>query len=155
MRCLALLFLALAGSVAWAQPKPALVQGRDEPARQPWAQFIQVTQNAANCGALVTLCSADFDVVPAGKRLVVTHASVLFSVDDPQGVVAYTGPSQIPNFAHIVPLTQAVSGRYAGGGPMLYFVEAGSAPYFIASSFALTDGRTATFALSGYFIDLP
>lgn len=155
MRIVSFVLLALAGSVALAQPKPALVQGRDEPARQPWSQLIQVTQNAANCGPLVTLCSADFDTVPAGKRLVVTHASVLFSVDDPQGVVAYTGPAQIPNFAHIVPLTQAVAGRYAGGGPILYFVEPGSAPYFIATSLSLSDGLTSTFALSGYFIDLP
>ena len=156
MRKLSLVVLALACSSVFAQPRPALVQDRDQPARQPWMQLIQVAQDVANCGASLNACQADFDVVPAGKRLVVTHASVHLTVANAEGLMAFTGPNfATPPFAHFLPMTPQFQQHFAGGGPVLYYVEAGLRPYFLAVSPLIGGTGVASFALSGYFINLP
>jgi hypothetical protein len=151
------LVLAFLATSAGAQPKPSLVQDRDEPGRNPWQQVIQLTQNTTTCGALLALCSLTFDTVPAGKRLVVTHASVTFHTDpSTANPLAYAGPAQIPTFAVTLPLPEARGGtRHVASGPVLFYVEAGSYPYGIVQGFPLTDGASVAFALSGYFVNVP
>ena len=151
------LVLSCCATLASAQPKPALVQDRDEPGRNPYQKSIQITQNTTTCGALLSLCSIAFDNVPAGKRLVVTFASVILHTDpatnDP---LAYAGPAQIPNFAHSLPLPQARGGtRHVASGPVLFYVEAGTYPYVIIQGFPLTDGASAGAAISGYYVNVP
>lgn len=66
---------ALLASLAHAQPKPALVQDVDGPARNPY----QHSMVRNDCGG-ETNCQIDFDAVPAGMRLVVTQVSIEASV---------------------------------------------------------------------------
>ena len=142
---------------AFAQQKTTVAQDRDEPGRNPFQQSMQMTQNAGNCGPLLGLCALSFDVVPAGKRLVVTHASAILHTDPSTGnPLVYAGPAQIPNFSHTLPLPQARGGtRHVSAGPLLFYVEAGSYPYVIVQGSPLTDGASASASLSGYYVALP
>lgn len=151
------LVIACCAPLASAQPKPALTQDRDEQGRNPYQQLIQLTQNTTNCGALLSLCSVSFDVVPAGKRLVVTFASVVFHTDPASSnPLAYVGPTQIPTFSVTLPLPQARGGtRHVTNGPVLFFVEAGAYPYVIVQASPLTDGLTVSAAISGYYVSVP
>lgn len=143
---------------ALAQPKPALVQDRDEPGRNPWQQSIDVTQNATNCGVLLINCFVNFATVPAGKRLVVTYASAVFAGADGNAAspLVYAGPAQVPNFAHFLPLPQARNGaRLVASGPVLFYVDAGTYAYMVIQVDPLKDGYVATVSLSGYLVDAP
>jgi hypothetical protein len=149
--------LALASGAALAQPKPALVQDRDEPGRNPWQQSVSVMQNTTNCGPLLSLCTCTFDTVPAGRRLVVTHASVSFHTEPTTAnPVAYTGATQVPPFSHMLPLPQARSGaRHVSMGAVQYYVEAGQYPYMSVQGFPLNDGVPTQCNLSGYYVNVP
>lgn len=151
------LVLSCCATFASAQPKPALVQDRDEPGRNPYQQLLQVKQDSTHCGPLITLCVFEFDTVPAGKRLVVTHVSVILHTDPSTGEpLAYAGPAQIPTFAHWLPLPQSAGGtQHITAGAVLFYVEAGSYPYVIVTASLLTDGRTASASISGYYVNVP
>lgn len=69
--------LVIATSAA-AQPKPALVQDVDSPARNAFQQPI-----ASNACTGQADCTFTFAAVPAGMRLVVTQVSIEASVSDP------------------------------------------------------------------------
>lgn len=151
------LVLSCCATLATAQPKPALVQDRDEPGRNPYQQSLDLTQDATNCGALLIMCTFTFDTVPSGKRLVITHASVIFHVD-PTGVspLAYVGAPQLPPFAHWLPLPQASGGtRHITGGPVVLYAEAGTAPYLIVQASLLKSGAIANASISGYYVNVP
>ena len=60
--------LTLGAPPVLAQSRAALVQSVDEPGRSPY----QETLSDLTCRG-TTVCSFNFSVVPAGKRLVVTH----------------------------------------------------------------------------------
>ena len=77
----ALIFAFTAGA-AGAQPKPALVQDRDEPGRNPYQQVAVNTE----CDGLA-ICTVDFAVVHAGMRLVLTQATIETSIDQSSGSV--------------------------------------------------------------------
>jgi hypothetical protein len=68
---------ALLASLAHAQPKPALVQDRDEPGRN----FYQERVQRNDCGGENT-CALFFPPVPANSRLVITQISMFASLDD-------------------------------------------------------------------------
>lgn len=151
------LVLACCATLASAQPKPALVQDRDEPGRNPYQQTLQMKQNSTNCGPLVSLCSFTFDTVPAGKRLVVTNVSVILHTDPATGEpLAYAGPAQIPNFAHWLPAA-AVGGRHAAHhrGRRALLRRGGHVSLRDHHGFALTDGPTASASISGYYVSVP
>ena len=154
-RRLALVIVAFASTAALAQPKPALVQDRDSPGRDPFQQLVQVTQNTTNCGPSVTACSVSFATVPAGKRLVVTYASATFHLTGTDPVVSF-GLSAVPNFAHLLPMSAPQAGtRRIASAPVHYVVDAGGTPTASVSSLGLLDGATASFAISGYFVSVP
>lgn len=76
-KMLVALILAFTANVAWTQPKPALVQDRDEPGRNFYQERIQ----RDDCGG-ETNCLLLFPPVPANMRLVITQISVLASLSD-------------------------------------------------------------------------
>lgn len=158
-RWLSSFFLVLSATAALAQGKPAIVQDRDEPGRNPYQQTIQITQDTTTCGALMTLCQALFEAVPSGMRLVVTHASVTYHADPASDdALVYSGPLQLPTFAHLLPMPAVRNGtRHVAAGPVFYVAAEGAQPYIVVSSgiSGLTTGKTATFSLSGYFVAVP
>ncbi len=145
---------------ALAQLKPALTQDRDEPGRNPWSQSIAYQQNATNCADFPNLCVAVFDSVPAGKRLVITYASVRFIVDSTANqtpIVELESFLSLPDTAISLPAPQSSSDNrmYTTASPILYFVEAGGPPRIrvLASNLSEFSGLRA--ALVGYFVNLP
>ena len=156
MKRLIFLLLALVASGVFAQPRGPAFRDPDHPARRPWMQMVQIAQDTVNCGSALNGCMGRFDVVPAGKRLIVTHVSVSLKVADPTGLQAFTGPDgATPAFAHLVPMSQGSDDWFTGGGSIWYFVEAGLRPFVVVASTLIGGSGVATFALSGYFVDVP
>jgi len=151
-RCLALLVLALAPlSAASAQPKPALVQDRDEAGRAPYVDAVQVDADTA-CNAFS--CSHDFAVVPAGKRLVITHVAVTFG----QTGANPTGAAYLMrDGVDIVPLgvMQRAGARFFLSMPVTYYVEAGQKPRIEAQADSVDLTSFFGAALVGHFVALP
>lgn len=156
MKRLIFLLLALVASGVFAQTRGPTLRNSDDPARQPWMQMVQIAQDTVTCQPALNLCTGSFDVVPAGKRLIVTHVSVSLKVADPTGLQAFTGPDgATPAFAHLVPMSQGSDDWFTGGGSIWYFVEAGLRPTVFVASALIGGSGVATFSLSGYFVDVP
>ena len=151
-RRLNLVVLALAPvSVALAQPKPALVQDRDEAGRAPYVEAIQTTAST-KCSAIA--CGYDLTVVPAGKRLVISHVAVTVA----QTVANSTAFAYLMrNGGDIVPLgiMQQAGGRYVLSMPVTYYVEAGQTPRIELATDSVDLTKFFGAALIGHFVALP
>lgn len=154
------LTLAFGSFAALAQPKPALVKDTNEPGLNPYVESTQREQNSTVCqpsGGPFGTCDFTLSAVPAGKRLVVTYASVSYYLS-PGGTfpeVFLLAPSRYVQ----LPLQPVQSGtladRQVAAGPVTFYVEPGDAPKFTVRGFDILDGRTATLSLSGYYVNLP
>lgn len=147
-RAVAAASLVFAG-LAVAQPKPALVQERDEPGRNPWQASVLATCVASEP------CLFRFGVVPPGKRLVLTTISVFAGLDDssPDSGHAKVGPAGVA-------LTLAFPLATDGGSrlltaPMNLYVEAGDHAFVILEPPAGREfrGRNSV-TLVGYLVTL-
>lgn len=153
VRGLALLAL-LPATVALAQPKPALVQSRDEPARDPYQKEVA----AAPIDCTSSGCVVAFPAVPAGKRLVVTHISVVAATSDASttyGVVVLSHAGVAPSatiYLPIAPMGPGATNYFYLSAPITYYVEAGDWPHI---QMVLTGSTSATVTLVGYSIALP
>jgi len=157
------LVLAWAAFGASAQPKPALVQDRDEPGRSPYTQTLSVVAPATDCSG--NLCLVRFATVPAGKRLVVTHASgqLVANTDgnaNPYVIVTmmtYASGVTLPYL--YLPVAQpygspsSTSSGFLVSSPVMQFYEAGTAPLMLGS----TSGtfNAVAFSLVGYHVTVP
>lgn len=146
------LALAWAACGASAQPKPALVQDRDEPGRDPYVVAIhQASTGFCNIAA----CVFNFAAVPAGKRVVITHVAV--------GVPLAAGTSQAAAYllrsdGVVMPLPAAQRvrpNRYVVSTPITFFVDAGQAPSIEFQYDEIDAGGFVYATLSGYFVTLP
>lgn len=150
--CFAAMAMALLAFDAIAQPKPALIQNRDDPGRNHYQQHVHIVQDSTNCDDLY--CGLSFNPVPAGKRLVITYASVAFSLNTP-GTASrvYLGASSMNPI--ILPAAQSTGGSlYISASLVQYYVEAGQSPTIVVG-FGLADGANMNAAIVGYYIDLP
>lgn len=162
LRGSALLGLALMAAGAGAQ-KPALVQDRDEPGRSPYTQTLSAIPPATDCDG--NLCLVRFATVPAGKRLVVTHASgqLVANTDGSANpfviatMMTYSGGVAFPYL--YLPVAQpygapsSTSSGFIVSSPVMQFYEAGTAPLMLGS----TSGtfNAVVFSLVGYFVSVP
>jgi hypothetical protein len=141
-----------------AQVRAAVVKNVDEPGRSPY-QAVQTSFN--NCGVYGW---AYFPAVPAGKRLVVTHASGQFQLTTSSIVRArlLSVPSTATSscavisgvpFALLPPIDfSSLIASFAG--PTQFYVEEGAIPaIFVQSPFDLSAGKVADFSIQGYLID--
>lgn len=164
-RCLrgaAVLGLALVAASAGAQ-KPALVQDRDEPGRSPYSQTLAILIFGGDCQT--KSCDIRFDMVPVGKRLVVTHASGQL-ISDTAGngnpyvistMMTYTSIVGSPRLYLPVaqpygPLSSTAMG-YMVSSPVMQFYEAGTAPVMRGE----TNGEfiAVIYTLVGYYVTVP
>jgi hypothetical protein len=152
-RRLALVVLALAPvSVALAQPKPALVQDRDEPGRAPYQEIIQQIAGGFCNGNVpcctVNRCTFSSAAVPAGKRLVVTHVAVRFR---------QTGASIPAAFLNLVPLgvMQRTGNLVLLSMPVTVYFEADSSPKIDVFADSVELGEFFSAAVIGHFVTLP
>jgi hypothetical protein len=151
-RRLAIVLTALVPvSVALAQPKPALVQNRDEPGRTPYLEAVQVSDSDPQCNP--TACHYDFTTVPAGKRLVVTHVAVSVGTSGGTFAAAFL----MRNGGDVIPLGTMQRGgpRFYLSTPVTYFVEPGQTPRMELVCDAVDEGQYLGAALIGYYVSLP
>ncbi len=156
-RTLAALALFAPSLTAVAQ-RPVLTRNADEPGRNPYQQTVLFNQTAANCPNDF-YCVANFDIVPAGYRLVVTYASARF-VQNTGYVGAYAslmidgyifGPEiMLPGGT----LDAVVHEYYFGGGPVTFYVEAGHTPSIAVSGGSVRRSNTAQVSIAGYLVPL-
>lgn len=142
---------------AAAQTRAALVQSVDEPARNPY----QETQFNVVCRG-TSICGLDFAVVPAGKRLVVTHISGYVDTANGtmpnsflQSTLGGTYTATVPIIAARGPLS-ALGTRYVISQNVLAYFGPGESPrgsYQGLLGEVMSGG--ALMMLSGYFINLP
>lgn len=140
----------LACTAASAQ-KAALVQEAFGPGVTPY-QSNQLYNPSASICPNSFFCQIAFPTVPAGKRLVVTHASATYSVTQ-------TGTEEIVSIGaslfDTMDLPAAVfvgSFRYTASSPITYYFEPGQTPYiFITGSSVLTN-NTGHASIVGYLV---
>lgn len=155
---------------AWAQgalkPVEALIVNpdsrpvpvKDTKSLQPYQYAVQFTQASCPSGS----CQFTFPAVPAGKRLVVTHAGGRFSLPTDQVPFFDLASSSAPQ-EHLVAMLPQTAGPpvgaigalrqyYVANGPVTMYVAAGAAPVVRLGGFGV-DGAIAS--VVGHLIDAP
>jgi hypothetical protein len=130
---------------------PVINRDVDSPGRSPYYQTVTCYSSNSN------QCTAQFSVVPANKRLVVEY--IASSVDTPTAltIAEFDAAGSI-----FIPILHTLQGNdpagnkiYVASQPMLYFFEAGQAPYYVmnaqAGGFEFMSG---SITLTGYLVDL-
>jgi len=149
----ALALLAVMGKFyavpVYAQVKAALVQNRDEKARNPYQARINVLGTA---GASTTT----FAFVPAGKRLVIEHVSVLIRGAFADTIdTAYLSGNQAGAFQFVPGVyTQTGGGAYVINQQVLSYFDAGDTPTLNVQSSSANPFTTIA-TISGYTVDIP
>jgi hypothetical protein len=153
-----------------AQIKAAFVENIDEPGRNPYSSTVFFAQGfefpaGGTCGS--SQCDLHFEVVPAGKRLVVTHIVGNVYVDTP-GVVSPLLLFPLGNSAQGTTMffpAGLMAGTYQGSNMLgissdvaAYF-EAGATPAIsiipIGTISTLGNKGSTAITLSGYLVNLP
>ena len=147
--------LLVLGCQAQAQ-RAALVQDRDAPGRAPYQNEIGINPSSSVCPNNF-FCVITFPPVPAGQRLVITHAAAEFTNGAAGAGTAYvTGPGGIFGPRMIIPPGQlTTTNRTIASGPMTYYIEPGQSPQVIIAGSSIITSNSAFAMLSGYYITLP
>jgi hypothetical protein len=149
-------FANLLPSTANAQ-KPALIKNVDERGRVPYQEHVNFAQDASRCSMF--RCAVSFPPVPAGFRLVITHASAFYRLAT-GGTFPYTtlGADGIEGWALMLP-TPVLSGSnfYITSSPVTYYVEPGSSPtLFMYGQYVTNNGSAnAEATVIGYLVAIP
>jgi hypothetical protein len=136
--------------------KPALTENIDEKGRVPYHSNFQALSQA-NSGAFL------FKSVPAGYRLVVTHASArYFGNPAPSALANYailgggaTTPGDSDGYSEYLPTPVSGGGTspsYVAASPVTYYVEPLGIPNIFISNMVL--GTLAYGSISGYLVAL-
>jgi hypothetical protein len=116
------MFVSLATTSAHAQ-KPALTKSTDEPGRSPY--FSSANQYCATDGE----CLMSFKPVPAGFRLVVTHASAVYVPAINSGhldnLVFLRQSSDFADWTYL-PAPSSIGASSVTSAPITFYVEPGS-----------------------------
>jgi hypothetical protein len=159
-----------AAEPALAQARAAIVENVDEPGRNPYASTVFFANGfvfpaGGTCGG--SQCELHFQVVPAGKRLVVTNVIGNVYVDTP-GVIAPVLLFPLANSTQGTTMmlpSGLMAGTYQGSNMIgisaeihAYF-EAGATPAIgivpIGSISVLGSKGSTAITLSGYLVSLP
>jgi hypothetical protein len=151
-----------------AQIKAAFVENVDEPGRNPFhvTKYFGLLSAGFQCDSN-DLCTAFYGVVPAGKRLIVTHVSGLIFCATP-GVVAYaeiydstSGNPLSFTYMPTVLQTGTVSGSNMIGvnAPVLAYFNPGDQPTIVFQTTTAVSNPGALppsgITVSGYYVNLP
>ena len=122
------------------------VQNRDEPGRNPY-------QESSGVVCTSDRCIADFPVVPAGHRLVVTFVSA-FIEPPPIGVHGVLSLKGRGGDLVVFPMV-ANTDAAVGAQPMTFYFEAGDVPEVIIEARDVTASLGAATSMTGYLVELP
>jgi hypothetical protein len=130
--------------------KPALTENIDEKGRVPYHDF--EIGSATLCDVL---CTISFRPVPAGFRLVITHASGMFLIGSGQSYTfaAVLGPGA--NFGAFLPTpTSAGNSTYVFSSPLTFYVEPNQVPQILIGNTS-TQPNPPQASISGYLVSIP
>jgi hypothetical protein len=145
-------------TVANTAGNPVPVKNVVTPGEFPYQQRIFVNQDTSNCTNFV--CTARFDAVPAGYRLVITHAAAQFKLGngnsggtEPSVSVAIDGSIFGTTLLLPIPIHEGFN-KYIASSPVTFYVEAGHQPsLFLSGQFVASDNvNTAEATIVGYLI---
>ena len=146
--------LAVAGVLACgaaSAQKAALVQPAFGPGVTPY-QSNQLYNPSASICPNQFYCQIAFPAVPAGKRLVVTHASATYSLN----AGATEAIVEIGNglFSTMdLPAAVAVGNlRYVSSSPITYYFEQGETPYIFITGSSVITSNTGHASIIGYLV---
>ena len=131
--------------------QPVPVRNVDDPRREP-VQFGNVaTGYSGGFGAV------EFVTVPAGKRLVIEHASAWVNVGSAGGLLAAslsTSPTQVNQLPCSLIGQNALNFLHACTGPTRHYVEAGQTLRFAFETLSSSTGFFRAF-VAGYYETVP
>ncbi len=143
---------------AHAQTRPALVRSVDEPARVPYGGTITPTCPFAN------VCVAEFQPVPAGKRLRVTAIAAFIrsnTASQPHLFAIHrndTSGAGLISLSLLPPQQAAYYGTVASANQAVDLIfEAGERPILeigVAAGSGGINGSAARLTLTGYLVDV-
>jgi hypothetical protein len=138
---------------AYAQVRAALVQDRDNVARNFYQMQLSCTVNTFG------YCSIDYPAVPAGKRLIITHVSSIESMPAQNTITSIdlrTKGSVIGAFMQALgePANTVGGSEYTTNDNVLVGFDAGQQPEFIVFTNSAANFTTVA-NISGYMIDIP
>jgi hypothetical protein len=152
-------FVLFATATANAQ-KPALVKDIDALGRAPYQQTVLFNQTGSYCTNFV--CTVNFNAVPAGYRLVVTHVSARYKLGNGNvggtvatvgiGIDGYLGGDTL----QLPAPTYLGFSSYIVSSPVTFYVEPGRTPtVFLGGKFVSTDGSySAQVTVVGHLISI-
>ena len=144
---LAALLFAFTSASAHAQ-KPVLTKSTDEPGRTPYASSVSQT-----CPA--SFCVFSFNPVPAGFRLVVMHATILYQTTTNSVNLVFLQQTPL-TYLDILPVpTPAGGGFVISSNPITYYVEPQATPSLTVENAAGGAFSPAVATLTGYLVAIP
>lgn len=128
-----------------------------EPGHAPYQRFEVFNQGPTTCTQFV--CTVEFDAVPAGMRLVVSHIMGTFAMAAPASspTVGVGTNSNIFSPTLRLPAQHAVGSvaSYIASGQVMFFIEAGQRPTVYLSGNNVRDvSNSAQVGLVGYLVKL-
>jgi hypothetical protein len=133
----------------------AAVKALAAPTLTPYQQTARFSQSGSSCSPFA--CELTFTPVPAGKRLVVTHASAIFAgaATNAFAFVELTDSSGLPAVL-LAPAIGTTPGLYTAGSPVTFYVDAGKSPVLRLRAVGInTFSGTATAGVVGHLVDAP
>lgn len=147
---------ALCALPAAAQTRAALVQSVDEPGRNPY----QEVQSNTTCRG-TSVCVVEFSVVPAGKRLVITHITGYFDTANAtppngffQSSIGGFGYATVP-FTGVRGPTGNLGTRFFINNEVLAYFGVGENPRATMQAFGDLASGGAMLMISGYYVSVP
>jgi hypothetical protein len=133
--------------------RAVLVANVDDPGRIPYQ-----VDTACVMNSIQYICENALPLVPAGKRLVITHVSGFVDTDVPGGTLLRAAVRHISGFpSSVLPTSfQGVAGgksRYVFNAPVLAFFSAGEYPVTSVAVAGAHTGASSEFTLTGYLVD--
>ncbi len=151
---LALATLGVLASSAASAQKAALVQEVFGPGVTPY-QSNQLYNPSASICPNQFFCQIAFPAVPAGKRLVVTHASGTYSMNPgaTEAIVSIgAGLFDTMDLPAAVPVG---TNRYVASSPITYYFEPGTTPYIFITGGSVITSNTGHASIVGYLVPAP
>ncbi len=147
------LLAALACTAASAQ-RAALVQEAYGPGRTPYQSNQLYNPSAAICPNQF-YCQIAFPPVPAGKRLVVTHASGTYTLNAGATEAIVSIGSGLFDTMDLPAPVNVGNNRYVASSPITFYFEAGQTPYIFITGSSVITGNTGHASMVGYFVNTP
>ncbi len=146
--------LAVAGILACgaaSAQKAALVQEVFGPGVTPY-QSNQLYNPSASICPNQFYCQIAFPAVPAGKRLVVTHASATYTLNAGATEAIVEIGNGLFSTLDLPAAVNTGNNRYVSSSPITYYFEQGETPYIFITGGSVITSNTGHASIIGYLV---